>query len=130
MLVNGTTLKFSATSGGTYTELAGLKEVPDVGAEPEMVDNTALSDAIVHNEVGIGDPGDMEYTFRYSKENYAACHALEGTKQYFDHILKDGTSFKFEAIPTTRISGGGVNDPQEFVMALALQSDITVTEVA
>ena len=134
MLVNGTKLSYSTSSGGSYTELAGLKEVPDVGADPEMVDNTALSDSIIHNELGIGDPGDMEYTFRFvnsaATDAFRVMKSREGTLTYFKHQLKDGTTFSFSAYPSVKLSGGGVNDPQEFVVALALQSSFTITNPA
>lgn len=133
MLVNGTTLSYSTSSGGTYTDLGGLKEVPDIGADPEMVDNTALTDSIIHNELGIGDPGDMEYTFRFENKTtsaYRKLKALNGALTYFKHKLKDNTTYSFSAYPNLKVSGGGVNDPQEFVLSLALQSDITVTDPA
>ncbi len=131
MLVNGTTLAYKTSAEGTsYTDLPDLKEVPDMGADPEMVDNTALSDSIVHNEQGIGDAGDMEYTFRYkndsANDSFRIVQGLVGNLTYFKHTLKDGTAYTFSAIPSLKLSGGGVNDPQEFVMALALQSDLTI----
>lgn len=127
MLVNGITLGYSATaSPSTYTDIPGLKEVPDLGGDPEMVDNTALTDAIIHNEIGIGDPGDMTYTFRYTNTTYSTCAGLEGTLTYFQEKLSDGTTFSFSGYPHVVLSGGGVNDPQEFTMAIALQSDIVM----
>ena len=132
MLVNGTTLGFKTASSGTsYTDLTGLKEVPDIGADPEMVDNTALSDTIVHNEIGIGDPGDMEYTFRFNNvagSAYRLLTARNGALTWFKHTLKDGTAFTFSGYPSIKVSGGGVNDPQEFTLSIGLQSDITVTD--
>lgn len=132
MLVNGTTLSWCATASGTYANLAGLKEVPDIGADPEMVDNTALSDSIIHNEVGIGDPGDMEYVFRFvnsaTTDAYRVLKGRNGALTYFKHQLKDGTIFAFSGYPAVKVSGGGVNDPQEFTLAIGLQSDITVTD--
>lgn len=130
MLVNGTKLFYKAAGDSDFIELTGLKEVPDMGADPEMVDNTALGDSIVHNEMGIGDAGDMEYTFRYDNSSqttaYRICQDLVGESIVFKHQLKDNTSFTFTAIPSLKLSGGGVNDPQEFTMSLALQSDITI----
>lgn len=132
MLVNGTKLGYkTSSSGATYTNLTGLKEVPDIGADPEMVDNTALADSIIHNELGIGDPGDMEYTFRFDNTSgsaYRQLKALNGALTWFEHQLKDGTTYEFSAYPNLKVSGGGVNDPQEFVLALALQSSITITD--
>lgn len=132
MLVNGTTLGYKTTSSGnTYTNLPDLKEVPDLGAEPEMVDNTALSDSIVHNELGIGDPGSMEYTFRFvnssATDSYRVMKGRTGTLTWFQQKLSDNTTFSFSGYPSVRVSGGGVNDPQEFVLSIALQSDITVS---
>lgn len=129
MLVNGITLGYSASGTGTitYTDLPGLKEVPDLGGDPEMVDNTALTDTIIHNEIGIGDPGDMTYTFRYTKSTYQTAAGLEGQLTYFQEKLSDNATFTFSGYPHVVLSGGGVNDPQEFTMAIALQSDITFT---
>ena len=134
MLVNGVTLSWCATSGGTYANMPDLKEVPDLGAEPEMVDNTALSDSIIHNEQGIGDPGDMEYVFRYvnsaTTDSFRIAKNRAGILTYFKHTLTDGTVYSFSGIPSLRLSGGGVNDPQEFVMSIALQSDLDITDPA
>lgn len=136
MLANGATIGYAAdatTAPSTFTNIPDLKEIPDLGAEPEMVDNTALSDSIIHNEQGIGDPGAMEFVFRYDNSaatsSYRVAKALTGV-QWFQVKLKDNTTVTFKAIPSTRISGAGVNDPVEFVMSLALQSDLTITDPA
>ena len=138
MLANGATLSYAAVptpdaTPSSWTNIPDLKSLPDLGADPELVDNTALSDSIKHNEQGIGDPGDMEFTFRYDNSSatasYRVAKGLTGVK-YFQVKLKDNTTFVFKAIPQTKVSGAGVNDPVEFVMSLALQSDITITDPA
>ena len=136
MLANGAKLYYAAVTTGSpsYTEIPDLKEIPDIGADPELVDNTALNDSIVHKEVGIGDSGDMEFVFRYDNEkatsSYRVAKSLDGTKKMFKVQLHDNTKFEFTATASVKVSGGGVNDPIEFVMALALQSDITITDPA
>ena len=136
MLANGAKLYYAAITTGTpsYTQIPDLKELPDLGADPELVDNTALGDSIVHKEVGIGDPGDMEFVFRYdnssSNASYRVAKGLNGAKKQFKVELHDGTKFEFAATASVKVSGGGVNDPIEFVMALAVQSDITITDPA
>lgn len=141
MLANGSKIGYAAVDAQTpdtvpsgtnaFTNIPDLKELPDIGAEPELVDNTALSDSIRHNEMGIGDPGSMEFVFRYDNsgagKSYRVAKGLSGVK-WFQVELYDGTKYSFKAIPNVRLSGGGVNDPVEFVMALALQSDITITD--
>ena len=135
MLANGATIGYRDTGGsGDFTEIPGLKELPDLGAEPELVDNTALGDSYRHNEMGIGDPGSMEYVFRYDNSgkgtSYRVAKSLDGQTKEFQTKLKDGTAFVYTATVALRVSGGGVNDPIEFVMAHALQSDITITDPA
>lgn len=134
MLANGSTIGYAsdATSAPTtFTNIPDLKELPDIGAEPELVDNTALSDSIKRNEQGIGDPGEMEFVFRYNnsdaQSSYRIAKALSGVK-WFQVKLFDGTTYTFKGIPATRLSGGGVNNPVEFVMSLALQSDIDIAD--
>lgn len=134
MLANGSTIGYAsdATSAPTtFTNIPDLKELPDIGAEPELVDNTALSDSIKRNEQGIGDPGEMEFVFRYNnsdaQSSYRIAKALSGVK-WFQVKLFDKTTYTFKGIPATRLSGGGVNDPVEFVMSLALQSDIDIAD--
>ena len=138
MLANGATIGYAAVptpdaTPSSWTNIPDLKEIPDLGAEPEMVDNTALSDSIIHNEQGIGDPGAMEFVFRYDNSSasasYRVAKGLSGIK-YFQVKLHDNTTVVFKAIPSVRISGAGVNDPVEFVMSLALQSDLTITDPA
>ena len=67
MLANGITLSYG-TAKGTYTKLAGLKEVPEFGIEPEKVENTTLEDKVKKYEFGIGDAGELEYKFAYKND--------------------------------------------------------------
>ena len=55
MLANGTKLGYKKKSGelSTYTDLAGLKEIPEMGTEPEKVENTCLSDKVKQYEYGM-----------------------------------------------------------------------------
>ena len=79
MLANGATIGYAAdaaTKPNTFTNIPDLKSFPDLGAEPEMVDNTALTDQIRHNERGIGDPGSMDfekYNFRRNQKCLFRC---------------------------------------------------------
>ena len=66
MLANGAKLSYDKTNKGTsYTDLPGLKKIPDMGIEKEKVENSSLDDKVKVYEFGIGDPGDLEYTFKY-----------------------------------------------------------------
>ena len=60
MLANGATLGYRK-KGSTeeYKNLTGLKEIPELGDDPEKVENTGLADKVKQYEFGIGDAGDF-----------------------------------------------------------------------
>ena len=67
MLANGATLGVKTAPGASgYTDLPGLKEIPEMGADAEKVENTVLTDDTKKYELGIGDPGDMAYKFKFN----------------------------------------------------------------
>jgi len=142
MLANKATLGYKAGTGNTYTDLAGLKQIPEMGAEPTLVDNTCLTDAMIMNEIGIGDAGQLEYVFKftgYASGTYKTLYdllyntetgATKGTPKNntveFQQKMADGTTYTFSAQGSLRVGGGGVNEAIEFTLSLALQSAIIV----
>lgn len=138
MLANGITLSYkqASASGTTYHTIPGLKEVPELGNTHEKVENTALSDSVKQYELGIGDPGDLQFTFRYmnadEKQAYRTMRALAeaGTILSFREQFSDGTIFAFNAQIDIVMGGGGVNGVIDWTMTVALQSAITVTDPA
>lgn len=137
MLANGAKLGYSTTGTGTiaYTDIPGLKEIPEIGVDPEKVENTVLTDGVKKYEQGIGDPGDMEFVFKWdtaTAANKAAYTAMKtaqtaGTTVYFKEELKDGTTVVFTGQPAVKISGGGVNGVIDWTLSIALQSDLEIT---
>ena len=58
MLANGIKLGYKETAEAVeFTDLTGLKEVPELGSDPEKVDNTDLAADVKQYEMGIGDAG-------------------------------------------------------------------------
>lgn len=135
MLANGIKLGYKATpESSSFTNLPSLKEVPDMGMEPELVENTCLDDTAMKYEMGIGDYGDMEFTFKYENKTGSSYRLLKaipkGQVTPFQVTFPDSTTFEFSAYANVKVSGGGVNDPIDFVLSLALQSDVTVVDPA
>lgn len=137
MLANGITLSYKKKAGGgEYTVLEGLKTVPELGNEPEKVENTGLSDAVKQYEFGIGDPGDLEYTFKYSNTSasspYRVMREAETSKEIlsFKETLPDGTVYAYDAQVSVKLGSGAVNGVLEFTLKMALQSDMSVTDPA
>ena len=129
MLANGITLSYG-TAKGTYTKLAGLKEVPEFGIEPEKVENTTLEDKVKKYEFGIGDAGELEYKFAYKNDEASAPYRIlrtaadNKTKLFFKQAYPDGTEVQFEGQVSVKLGGGGVNSVIEFTLKIALQSEL------
>lgn len=138
MLANGATLgyRLASASTGEYTNLPGLKEIPEMGVDPEKVENTVLTDAHKKYEQGIGDLPDMVYKFKYDNSSATSPYRVmrgyadDGTLLSFQETLKDGTTTTFDAQVSVKRTGGGVNGVIEFDLTMFVQSDITVTDPA
>ena len=134
MLANGATLEVKV--GNEYKNLPGLKEIPELGADPEKVENTCLTDSIKQYEMGIGDPGDMNYVFKYvnsaATDSWRILKAIEaaGNAAEFKETLKDGTTTAFSAYVSLKRGGAGVNGVVDFTAALALASALDITDPA
>lgn len=133
MLANGIKLSYKST-GSTFKELTGLKEVPEMGNNPEKIENTCLSDDTKQYEFGIGDYGDLAYKFKYVNDKadspYRILRKLADDKTVvdFEQAYPDGTKFTFKAQCSVKLGGGTVNSAMEFTLSLALQSKIDVTD--
>ncbi len=133
MLANGAILEFESAEA-TWTKLTGLKEIPELGGDAEKVETTTLEDTAKQYEFGVTDYGDLDFKFKYENSSatspYRVLRGFAATKatKTFRLTLKDGTKFEWDAIPNVKLSGGTVNDPIDFTLGMALQSNITVTD--
>lgn len=137
MLANGAKLGFKESSTATaYTDLPGLKEIPDMGVDAEKVDNTCLTDKHKVNEKGIGELPDMVYKFKYDNTSadspYRKMRELEesGKIGFFQETLADGTTTEFEASVSVKRTGGGVNGVIDCDVTMYVQSDLDYTDPA
>ena len=138
MLANGTTLGYRVHggTGTTYTNLPGLKEIPEMGMDPELVENTVLTDSLKQYEMGIGDAGDMQYVFKYVNDSadspYRVMLGHQANKTVLDfcETLFDGTTYEYTAQVSVKRGGGGVNGVIDWTLGVALQSEITITHPA
>ncbi len=134
MLANGATLSYKKTGESGYTKLVGLKELPDMGTDPEKVENTCLEDTLKQYEMGIGDAGEMEYKFKYENggatSSYRVLREMQESEEVvsFKEELKDGTTTTFDAQVAVKRSGAGVNGAIEFTAKMMLQSGLTIVD--
>lgn len=135
MLANGAKLGYKKKGAGEdYTDLTGLKEIPELGEDPEKVENSGLADKVKQYEYGIGDAGDLTYKFKYENTSetspYRVMRKAAATKEVlsFCETLPDNTKYEYDAQVSVKRSGGGVNGVMEFDLNMALQSEITTTD--
>lgn len=129
MLANGTKLGYkTGESESPFTDLPGLKEIPEMGEDIEKVDNTCLTDSHKSIEKGIGDLLDMKYKFKYdntkaeSPYRVLSAAADKGTVVTFQETLPDKTITEFTGQVAVKRTGGGVNGVIEFEATIAVQS--------
>lgn len=135
MLANGATLGYKKKGArGNYKILTGIKEIPELGEDPEKVDNTGLADKNKQYEYGIGDAGELTYKFKYentSEESpYRVMRKAAAAREVlsFCETLPDGTKYEYDAQVAVKRTGGGVNGVIDFNLSMALQSEISVTD--
>lgn len=130
MLANGSKLEYK--KGADFENIIGLKSIPEMGSDPNKIENSCLADAVKQYDLGIKDYGDLAYKFKkFPKDtpenaSYEAIKALADakTKTTFKQVLSDGSSFVFDAVPNVKLGGGELDGVIEWTLALALQSDV------
>ncbi|MDO4647431.1 MAG: phage tail protein [Eubacteriales bacterium] len=136
MLANGATLGYKTASTGAYTNLEGLKEIPDMGVDKERIDNTVLTAKNKQYEYGIGDLEELVYKFKYDNTSSTSPYRVmrgyseNNTPLYFQEKLVDGTTTEFEGQVSVKRTGGTVNGVIEFELKIAVSSDLKYTDPA
>lgn len=122
----GITLMHKAT-GSTYEKLIDIKDFPDLGGAPEMLETTSLSDSMQTYIEGIQSSDALEFTANYTKEDYTKCNALKGKKEgYAVYFGEEGVNgiFEFDGYLSARVNGGGVNEVVGMTISIAPASEI------
>ena len=126
----GITLMYKA-EGSTYSKLIDIKDFPDLGGTPEMLETTTLSDNMQTYIPGIQSLDALEFTANYTLADFKKIKAMEGVDTAFAVWFgADGADGKFEfngqisAFPV----GGGVNEVVSMTISIAPSTPITMAE--
>ena len=76
-------LMMKDVSGDTYKKLVDIKDFPDLGGAPEMLETTTLSDKMQTYIPGIQSNDAMEFTSNYNKSDFDKLKALEDEEHDF-----------------------------------------------
>ena len=66
------------TSAASWSKLIDIKEFPDLGGDPDMLETTTLSDKMQTFIAGIQSMDGLSFTANYTLTDYKALKALEG----------------------------------------------------
>lgn len=123
-----------------YEKLIDIKDFPDLGGVPEMLDATTTSDSARVYILGIQETEAMTFTANYSLADFAKVKALEGEEQFFavwlgaDVVNEEATptgvdgKFEFKGYITVTKTGGGVNEVQNMTITIAPTTVIKETQ--
>lgn len=130
-------MKGTTTSGTTtYSKLIDIKEFPDLGGEPEMLETTTLSDNMQTYIAGIQSLDGLTFTANYDLDDFKTLKALEGqTVHYavwFGGTETSGTltptgengKFSFDGQLSVFPVGGGVNEVVDMSITIAPSTPI------
>ncbi len=106
----GITLKWGATMAEA-TKKANIKDFPDLGGPPEMIDVTTLSDKAQSFISGIQSLGALEFTLNFSKTEYLAIAGDAGKNFYILEFGNGGSegAFYWKGRHIIYVLGTGVN---------------------
>lgn len=123
-----------------WEKLIDIKEFPDLGGTPEMLETTTLSDKMQTYIPGIQSIDALEFTSNYTLEEYKKLKALEGKdKEYAvwfggteagDTVTPTGSDgkFKFNGQLSVFPVGGGVNEVVDMTITIAPSTPISMDE--
>lgn len=124
----------------TYGKLVDIKDFPDLGGSPEMLETTTLSDKMQTYIPGIQSLDALEFTANYTKDEYTKLKALDGQELelavWFGGEEAKGTltptgsdgKFNFKGYVSVFVTGGGANEVIGMTVSVAPSTPITVGE--
>ena len=124
-------------SGSTYAKLVDIKDFPDLGGAPEMLETTTLSDKMQTYIPGIQSRDALEFPANFTKTDFDKLKALEGQTKKFavwmgatesgGTLTPSGSDgkFEFEGQLSVFPVGGGVNEVVDMTITIAPSTPIT-----
>lgn len=138
-----TYLMHKASASADYTKLVDIKDFPDLGGTPEMLETTTLSDPMTTFIAGIQtlDTSGLQFTCNYTLSDYTTLKALESETDHQFAVwfgastsgnvdTPDGSDgkFAFKGQLSVFPSGGGVNEVVNMTVSIAPSTKIALDD--
>lgn len=125
---------------GTYEKVVDIKDFPDLGGTPEMLDTTTLSDRMKTSTPGIQSLDALEFTANYTKEDFKKVYALRDKEEEYAVWIggtekpgsvtptgEDG-KYEFKGKLDVYVKGGGVNEVVDMVITIGASTPVDLKE--
>lgn len=141
------TFLMKGTGSGTisYSKLVDVRDFPDLGSQPELLDTTTLTDRSRTGVPGIIELDSLEFTANYDPDQYDTLNTQMSTDlQAASHYAVwfggtevsnadptptgDKGKFSFDGKLTVWVEGGGVNEVRIMHISIACTTPITFTK--
>ncbi len=121
-----------------WEKVVDIKEFPDLGGSPEMLETTTLSDRMQTYIPGIQSLDALEFTTNYTLDDYKKLKAMEGEEKafavWFGGTETAGTltptgndgKFQFNGQLSVFPVGGGVNEVVDMTITIAPSTPIVM----
>ena len=124
--LNGAKLEYSSSQAGTYTQIYGLRTIPEIGGTPNTIDTTDLDNTEYETAI-LGLKPVQQYDFEFNLEipsataNIKIASDLEDSdnEYYFKLTYASGIVISFKSKVKTTILGGSSGDLEAFTMHLS-----------
>ena len=125
-------------NGDAYEKLIDIKDFPDLGGAPEMLETTTLSNGAQTCIPGIQSQDALEFTANYTKTDFDTLKALEeqelefavwfGGTESSGVVTPTGSDgkFEFKGRLSLFVTGGGVNEVVNMTISIAPSTVVTV----
>ena len=135
-----TYLMHKASAASEYSKLVDIKDFPDLGGAPDMLETTTLSDPMQTFIKGIQtlDSSGLQFTCNYTKSDFTTLKALESdadhsfavwfgatTSNSVDTPTGSDGKFEFKGSLSVYPQGGGVNEVVNMLVSIAPSTKIT-----
>lgn len=125
-------------SSGAYRKVVDIKDFPDLGGAPELLETTTLTDNMQTYTPGIQTLDALTFTANYNTDTYDSIKLVEGEEHDYaiwfgGSIIEDGSGtantatdeFLFKGTISVYVNGAGVNEVVNMTVTIAPSTPIT-----
>ena len=129
----GVTLSWG-TSADSLQKKIDIKDFPDLGGAPELIETTTLSQRAQAYINGVQSMDAFEFTYNYTKADFNAVDEDANTPLYYELALGENNGnegiFTWQGEHSTWVTGGDVNAVVEGKISIAPSTQPKLKKVA